>query len=242
MGLADLEIIPYQILQSFAGSGGAVIGAFDGAFGGAELIGFAAGYTGLLEDGTPYHRSQRLAMAPAFRGQGAGEALKRAQADHVRRYGLRLMCWTFDPLLSRNAHLNLHKLGATSRRYVENAYVYSSSWHHTGVSLDRLWVEWGFAEQTTDSRQQTTDEFVAGASVVLAMVDDRPARLDLKSAADVVVIQVPDDIDSLRARDLDLVRAWREATRAAFQHYFGRGYRAVDFIRRKGYILAKAEG
>ncbi len=153
MGLADLEIIPYQILQSFAKSGGAVIGAFDDA----DLIGFVAGYTGLLEDGTPYHRSQRLAVAPEHRGQGVGEALKRAQADHVRRYGLRLMCWTFDPLLSRNAHLNLHKLGATSRRYIENAYAASSSRLNAGAPIDRLWVEWGFADRTTDHRRQTTE-------------------------------------------------------------------------------------
>ncbi len=74
------------------------------------------------------------------------------------------------------------------------------------------------------------------------MVDDRPAQLDLGCSTDIVVIQIPDDIDSLRERGLDLVRAWRETTRAAYQHYFSGGYRVVDFVRRKGYILAKAEG
>ena len=122
-GYADIDVVPYQLLRSFATSGGAVIGAFDGG----SLIGFVVGYTGLLDDGTPYHRSQRLAVLPGYRGQGVGETLKHAQADLARQRGLRLMCWTFDPLRSINAHLNIHKLGAISRRYMANAYAASSN-------------------------------------------------------------------------------------------------------------------
>src|SRR5689334_22591780 len=103
LGFEDLDVVPYQLLQSFATSGGAVIGAF----GAKMLIGAVMGYTGLHANGTPYHRSQRLAVLPRYRGQGVGEALKRAQADLARSYKLDLMCWTYDPLRAINAQLNI---------------------------------------------------------------------------------------------------------------------------------------
>ena len=33
-----------------------------------------------------------------------------------------MMYWTFDPLVARNAHLNLNKLGAPVEEFVENMY------------------------------------------------------------------------------------------------------------------------
>jgi predicted GNAT superfamily acetyltransferase len=263
MGMSDLDVVPGPILRSFATSGGAVIGAFDGAFDGAQLVGVVFGYTGLLEDGTPYHRSQRLAVLPACRGLGVGEALKRAQAEHARRSGLRLMCWTFDPLLSRNAHLNLHKLGAFARRYLRDAYTASRP-ANAGAPADRLWVEWEIGGQRPEDGSQKPEvgsrraevgsrkpeagsrsgeagqderARVEGWPVVLRCEDGQPAGLDLSPDGPAVVIQIPDDIDALRARDAALARNWRAAARAAFEACFARGYRAVEFIRHQGYIL-----
>jgi predicted GNAT superfamily acetyltransferase len=34
----------------------------------------------------------------------------------------------------------------------------------------------------------------------------------------------------MQQREPDLARAWRQATREVFTAYFGRGYRAVDFL------------
>jgi predicted GNAT superfamily acetyltransferase len=245
MGMSDLDVVPGPILSSFAASGGAVIGAFDGA----ELVGVVFGYTGLLEDGTPYHRSQRLAVLPACRGLGVGEALKRAQAEHARRNGLRLMCWTFDPLLSRNAHLNLRKLGAFARRYLRDAYTASRP-GNAGAPADRLWVEWEIGGQRSEVGSQKSEvgsqsgeagqaegARVEGQHMVLRCEDDQPAGLDLSPAGPAVVIQIPDDIGALRARDAALARSWRAAARAAFEACFARGYRAVEFIRHQGYIL-----
>jgi predicted GNAT superfamily acetyltransferase len=235
VGMSDLDVVPGPILHSFAASGGAVIGAFDGAL----MAGMVFGYTGLLEDGTPYHRSQRLAVLPAYRSQGVGEALKRAQAEHARRRGLSLMCWTFDPLLSRNAHLNLHKLGAFARRYIRDAYTASLP-RNTGAPSDRLWVEWELGERRPEggSRKAAAGERKEeGWAVMLRCEDDQPAGLDLSAAGPVMVIQIPDDIDALHARDAALLARWREAARAAFEACFERGYRAVDFVRHQGYIV-----
>ncbi|MFN7927632.1 MAG: hypothetical protein U0Y68_06745 [Blastocatellia bacterium] len=53
--------------------------------------------------------------------------------------GLPLMVWTFDPVQSRNAYLNIVKLGAVVRKYKVNYYGnYSTSTLHRGLDTDRL--------------------------------------------------------------------------------------------------------
>jgi predicted GNAT superfamily acetyltransferase len=57
-----------------------------------------------------------------YRDQGLGYKLKRAQWQMVRNQGLDRIIWTFDPLMSRNAYLNIHKLGAVCNTYLRNFY------------------------------------------------------------------------------------------------------------------------
>ncbi len=231
MGLSDLNVIPYPLLQSFARAGGAVLGAFDGS----AMVGCVFGYVGLSDDGVFYHRSQRLAVLPAYQGRGLGEALKRAQAAHALARGLRLMCWTFDPLRARNAHLNLHKLGAMSPVYLPDAYAALSDTRDAGAPIDRLWVEWWLDAPQTNRMWADLDSL----PIALRNVKDRPADLDVSLQAAVVCIQIPDDIDVVRATDMSTARAWRMATRQAFTAYLARGYRVVDFVRACGYILMR---
>ena len=233
LGYDDIEILPYQILQSFVKSGGAVIGAFEGA----TLIGATIGYTGLTVNGAPYHRSQRLAVLPKYRGQGIGEALKAAQADLAHRYGLNLMCWTYDPLRSVNAHLNIHKLGVTSHRYITNAYAATTSKRDAGVPIDRLWVEWNLT-----AHPGTRQTNAADAVVVLRANGPLPAEPNLASDAPKITVQIPPDIDAVKAEGIEGVIAWRAATSVVFKHYFACGYVVRDYLRGVGYVLTRDKG
>ncbi len=234
LGFEPLDVVPYQILQSFTQSGGAVIGAFDSGL----LVGVVMGYTGLLPDNTPYHRSQRMAVLPAYRGRGIGVALKQAQADVARSHGLQLMCWTYDPLRALNAHLNLHKLGAISRRYLVNAYFGSTSPRDSGAPIDRLWVEWDLTQRAVGDRPAMA--LSSETAIALRIVADQPSEPDLSLTAPVVVIQVPPNIDAVRELGVDRLMAWRMATRAVFVHYFAAGYIAAEFVRDIGYVLRNA--
>jgi predicted GNAT superfamily acetyltransferase len=232
LGFDALDVVPYQLLQSFATSGGAVIGAFDDG----ELVGAVMGYTGLLPDGTPYHRSQRMAVRIAYRSMGIGERLKRAQATLARQYGLRLMCWTYDPLRAPNAYLNIHKLGAISRRYIQNAYRVSSSVRDMGAPIDRLWVEW-------DLIGERPLPVLLDSQYVIVLRDEAgwPSTPDLSLSSDVLLIQIPADIEDVRARWPESWPAWRRVTRAAFTHYLGQGYEVVDYVRDRGYVLTRPQ-
>jgi predicted GNAT superfamily acetyltransferase len=70
--------------------------------------------------------SKRMVVLPEYRGQGIGYRLKLAQRDFAIEQGIRLVVWTFDPMLAPNAHLNIRKLGVVCHTYYENYYGTSS--------------------------------------------------------------------------------------------------------------------
>jgi predicted GNAT superfamily acetyltransferase len=118
-------------------TGGQVLGAFDGD----TLVGFTKAYVG-LHDRTPYLHSHMAAVLPSHRDRHIGRQLKLAQRDQALRQGIRLIEWTFDPLETKNAHFNINRLGAISRRYILDFYGITTSPLHRGMPTDRLLVEW----------------------------------------------------------------------------------------------------
>jgi predicted GNAT superfamily acetyltransferase len=77
-----------------------------------------------------------------YRNAGLGRRLKLAQREDAIARGFDLMEWTFDPLEIKNAHLNIARLGAISRRYKADFYGPSSSPLQGGLPTDRLYAEW----------------------------------------------------------------------------------------------------
>jgi predicted GNAT superfamily acetyltransferase len=116
----DLDVVPAHLLLAAAHNGGLVAGAFVGD----RLAGFVFGFPGL--EAAPVglqvkHYSHELGVHPDYRDQGLGFDLKRFQWQSVRKQGIRLVTWTYDPLLSRNARLNIAKLGAVCNTYTREA-------------------------------------------------------------------------------------------------------------------------
>src|SRR5262245_29658205 len=84
-------------------NGGLVLGALDSG----RIIGFLISYVGsenLDRDRSAIANlklvSQRMAMLPDYRDKGIGYELKLAQRQYAIKRGIRLITWTFDPLLS----------------------------------------------------------------------------------------------------------------------------------------------
>ncbi|HWQ83894.1 MAG TPA: hypothetical protein VN363_04970, partial [Anaerolineales bacterium] len=147
---SETDIVPAHLLVTAAHNGGLVIGASinpDGSEpgGASELVGFVFGFPGLYTtpDGPrPKHASHMLGVRPDFRNRGVGFTLKRAQWQMVRNQGLDLVTWTFDPLLSRNAHLNITQLGAVCNYYRRNVYGSMRDTVNAGLDSDRFQVNW----------------------------------------------------------------------------------------------------
>ena len=136
-GYSDGDLIPKRVFIVAQRIGGQVIGALDGD----SIIGFAMSLPG-YRDGKPYLHSHMLAVLPAYRNAGLGRRLKLAQRYDALARGVGLIEWTFDPLEIKNAHLNIARLGAISRRYLPDFYGPSTSPLQGGLPTDRLVAEW----------------------------------------------------------------------------------------------------
>jgi predicted GNAT superfamily acetyltransferase len=215
--------------------GGVTAGAFDER---GEMIGFVFGLTGVKE-GHLVHWSDMLAVRKDARGFGLGQALKLYQRDLLVPIGVEEIYWTYDPLVARNAHLNLDRLGAEIAEYVVEMYPDDSrSELHRGIGMDRFVVAWRItSERVNRALAGTPDQLpdaVLDAPVVNVKLgsDGRssPSENELKSLP-FVRVEIPADIHAVRNESLDVARRWRVSTREAFLHYLGKGYQVKGFQR-----------
>ncbi len=231
------ERVSAAILQVSQHLGGVSAGAYDA---GGQLIGFVFGMTGIDESGL-LHWSDMLAVRPEARDTGLGRRLKAYQRDRLLARDVNRMVWTWDPLQSRNAYLNLMKLGAVAREYRRDMYGQTDSVLHRGIGTDRFLALW--LMDTDRVARRLAGELDASASNLQAPIpslaavgktaagDPVPGEVDTDVEATVVSVAIPADLDALRDRDTPLAVGWRTATRHAFETYLGRGYEVRELIR-----------
>jgi len=233
------DIVPASLLKVVPKVGGVVAGAF-GADG--RMLGFVFGMTG-IRDGRVAHWSHMLAVRPEARNLGIGRRLKEYQREMVAKLGVEAIYWTFDPLVARNAHLNLTRLGAEVVEYSPDMYGRTGSDLHV-LGTDRLVVVWRIAEGARASARAAAPTGVDSTPIVNRGPGGEPLA-DTTAFAEhpLVRIEVPADIEEVRASSMDLAVRWRDAIRCAFTWYLGRRYRVVGFTRdleagRCHYVLA----
>jgi len=234
-GLADRDVTPLTLIIATKEAGSIWVGAFDGL----ELAGFAFGFLG-MEHGSLILHSHMLAVREPYRDLDLGRRLKLAQRERALTMRIQEMTWTFDPLQSKNAHLNFGKLGVVSDVYRIDFYgpETSSVLHQNGT--DRLWVKWPVASrrvrdrlQGKDYRPEVLDAFSRLQPLVQFNGDGRPLRNDLSAALarQRIAIQIPSDIGAVEQKDLGLAREWRQATRWAFTEALRAGFFVAEFCR-----------
>jgi chorismate synthase len=223
------ERVPAAILRVSQKVGGVTAGAFDAR---GRMLGFVFGLTGIRE-GRLSHWSDMLAVREEARGHRIGERLKHFQREQVLALGVEVMYWTFDPLVARNAHLNLNRLGAHAAEYIEDMYGSNTgSPVHGAVPTDRFVAKWELRHQTEPAPGRDLPGERDAAAPLLNPLDDhgrplvRPAN-----GADVVRVQVPLDSSLLRMQGADLPIAWRRAVRQAVTPLLAAGYGVTRFVR-----------
>lgn len=227
---------PARALFSLAQSGGLVAGVeLQG-----RVVGFAVAWLGRTGAGKLYLHSQLVGVLPEFRELGLGYRLKLFQRGYALENGLDLIRWTFDPLQSANAYLNLAKLGGIVRNYAVNYYGDTESRLNQGVPTDRVWVDWlidtDHVRRFLDGRRNppapsafpsvTRCSFrKTGGTALLELIG-----YDLNRPEPDLVVEIPDHFDRLRARHLQLARRWRGQLREILTHYLEDGYVLVDLL------------
>lgn len=232
-GYADREVLPATMFRIGAHTGAVVLGAYPAENAAlAQPFGLAYGFPA-LRGGEVWHHSHLLAVQPEWRGSGAAVALKLAQRERVLRQGLTRMTWTFDPLVARNARLNLGKLGA-------RAVSYHAEWYALGerrasaFPADRLMVTWDLSQPHAERPAPRPS-----GQVVLEARGELPGPPDLQREDEPLLAEVPLHAETLP----DAVRlAWRLGLRAVLAEYLRRGYALTDLARegeRAFYVLTR---
>ena len=142
------------------------------------------------------------------------------QRDLLVARGIHRAYWTYDPLVARNANLNLNGLGAMPVEYVTNMYGDTGSTLHAGLDTDRFIVEWRLeaAERSAAAPPQASAVGLAAAAADTPLPQDPWVR-----------VAVPADIDRIKETASDDARRWQWALRRAFTWYLDRGYRVAGF-------------
>ena len=198
------------------------------------LLAGSVGFLGADDDGVHLH-SHITGVRAEAQGRRIGYALKLHQRAWAAAHGLATITWTFDPLVRRNAHFNLTKLGALPARYLVDAYGGMADGLNAGEPSDRFLVEWSVVPP--DAVRQPADTGVA--DVVLARA---PAGEPVASApgdAAVRTAWVPEDVVALRRGDPALARRWRVALRDALAAAGADGFTATAMTRDGWYVLER---
>ena len=227
------QLIPREMLRALGDSVDPPYGAFaDGV-----LVGYVLGWIAAdEEDGLIVH-SHMLAALPERRHRGIGYALKLAQRAQALALGLRVVRWTFDPLIARNAWFNLRKLGAVADRYHRNYYGEMTDTVNRGERTDRFVVRWDL-DRVPGSAEGGED------GVMLLVGEERPdglpvpVREELPRDDRTVLVQIPRDLHTLRSTDATLASAWREAVADAAERCLATGRRARGFTPDSAYVFA----
>jgi predicted GNAT superfamily acetyltransferase len=176
-----------------------------------------------------------LAVHPEAQNLGVGRRLKEFQRAAVARVGARVIYWTYDPLVARNAHLNFNVFGVRAVEYARDMYgADTGSELHRGIGTDRLIVAWPVAERELSQRKRETSAALEAEAYKSAPVIGDAERVD-PSKADTIGrsghlrLAVPRDVTALQSTDAQRAASWRASTRAAFEAAFDNGYRIEGF-------------
>lgn len=220
------DLVTAATLRAMSHAGNYVVGAYRGD----EMVGATMAFFGRDEPlpGDPPgthrdHLHSHIAGVPAgAAGTGVGFAMKQHQRDWALARGIPTICWTFDPLVRRNAFFNLHKLGASVTEYLTDFYGDMPDPLNAGDATDRLYVVW----------ELDSPRAVAAAKGELPLVDPDAAR-----EAGAVLVGVPPDIEDLRRQDPEAGARLRQRLRAELTAALDAGRVITGFARDGWYVL-----
>ena len=224
-GIGFLDVVSASVLQVTSHIGGIVLGAFTPT---DALVGFVAGFTG-INDGKPVHWSHMLGVRETTRNLGVGRMLKEHQRAELARMGIPEMRWSFDPLVAKNAHFNLNRLGAQVIEYVRDMYGNTGSALH-GTVTDRIIVA---CPASAVHPEWLGDPAIGTSAPILSRVhvDGTPVPTDDYPLSPAVWIEIPLDIMRLIAESPSVAAMWRIAVRNHFEWALGNGYVVTGFHR-----------
>jgi predicted GNAT superfamily acetyltransferase len=240
-----------ELLKVTQQHGGTVLGALVNG----KICGFVYAFLA-RHHGHLVQWSHLMAVREKQRDRGLGLQMKRMHRRVALQQGIRSICWTFDPLQSRNALLNVSRLGADIEVYIPDCYGPFASIIERGLPSDRFVVNWRIAtagvrkrlQMRCKPRQVPSMPHVNETTMSRdGFLENRRITRDLSARS--VLVEIPSCTDKMRRDAAPLAYRWRTETREIFRGYFKAGYRVTDFVRdqhsssdRCFYVLSRHSG
>ncbi|MFI9556512.1 GNAT family N-acetyltransferase [Nonomuraea endophytica] len=224
------EPISVELMRAFSHAGNYITGAYDGA----TLVGASVGFMAV---GGVLHSH----ITGAAVGRGIGFELKMHQRRWALERGLTRISWTYDPLVRRNAHFNLAKLGARPHEYLPSFYGVMGDAINQGDESDRVLAVWDLTSPHVEAavrREPYPLNVAPGTAVALRNEGGRPVLGDMD--APVVLVAIPADVEGLRGVDPGTAKAWRHAVRDVLGGMLAEGRKVTGFHDKKYYVVEKA--
>ena len=200
--------ITSNMLQAMVHAGSYLVGIFDER----KVVGASFAFPS-IEPEIHLH-SHMTAFIDSHRDQGLGTAVKKHQWAWAKERGYKSITWTFDPLVRRNARLNILKLGADLISYQSNFYGNMADELNSGDESDRIMVRWDTTSEIPAPRQEIIDP-----------------------PYDAELIALPQDIVAIRQSDPEKSQEYRLQVREAFLQAFSEGKKVVGFSAHNEYVL-----
>jgi predicted GNAT superfamily acetyltransferase len=218
-GLPDLELSPRRHLIVSRQAGGWTLGAFVDD----RMVGFVH-HLAAVRGNEIFGYSHVMAVAKDYQNKGVGARLKWAQRDRALSEGRKLIKWTWDPMLARNAHFNLNRLGATVESYLDDFYG----------------IDYGADERLDLPSDRLSASWKIDSDRVHALGKGAEAPFEGKRAG---TIAVPADWHSFLKRDAGRARDEQARVREEFKQAFAYGLICAGFERgseESSYVLFEA--
>jgi predicted GNAT superfamily acetyltransferase len=233
--------ITQNLLRAIEHAGGYVGGAYDGD----RMVGSCLAIVGRSRGAHGWHthlHSHVAAALPGFADRGIGTSLKLHQRAWALDHDIDRIVWTFDPLVRRNARLNLVKLGGVGVEYLVDFYGVMEDALNAGDESDRLLLQWDLASSRVSDAlagrapARSRDEWLADGALDRLVATEEGPRLH-EGSAPYLLVAAPDDIVDVRRFDLALAKVWRLQVRAALEPLVSSGARVVSLTTDGSYVV-----
>jgi len=245
------DCIPTHMMKAVVEAGGALVGALHKK----KVVAYAMSLPAISKEDGFYHYSHIMGVHPKYQGRGIGFMIKMKQREIAQAFRVKKITWTYDPLLAKNANLNIKKIGGIARKYVVDFYgsFMGGSRIVSGIPSDRFYLEWFISSKNVMQKLERNKKQDIDLNKIQRANSiefnkrglQKIANIQLGLSSDLILIEIPEDFQNIYNNNIKLATEWRLKSRNIFNYYLGKDYVIIDFItfkengKKRNYYLLK---
>ncbi len=209
-------------------------------------IGFLACFADFDERGSFWYAA-RMGIDHLYRDKNIGEIILDTIYKTARERNIPRLRWTYDPLVSKNAYLYLHKMGVQIQEIGFNYYsaVFTNDELNRKISTDRFVVDWYVSSERVRDRMERHIYPTHDLSIITPentlneiLIDEEGLeqhgeKMIFDADQTPLFVEIPYSQDKLIKVDRKKAQELRDQCRALFMHYLAAGYIIKEFIIKK---------